>query len=404
LDAIARRISDRYEIPFQTAKNDGASVYKALAQKQMLPPVGSKDRRPVRIPRLDSLYLHITNRCNLSCLQCYAGAGQRKKDLDLPTARILALIDELVDQGGNSITISGGEPFLHPDIEQIMAYAGRKLSIRLLSNGTRIDEKRAQWLADLDVFIQLSIDGPNSEINDAIRGKGTFKRILRAIDLLHAAGLSERLNLCTTVMNQNISHLHEIIRLADRLGVPLVRFLPLRDCGAAHGNWGDIASGITVQDHEAFYHEIQKLMTRVEKPAISVSCGLSGFMLEVPEPFDDGIWCPVGRQLVVNTDGHVYPCVLLMQEAYGIGNIFHDDLDAMIQSSEMAGMCEMLVSRRHQIEKCASCQWQNLCQAGCMGQALDNRGTIWDVDDFCTYRYAAYGKAFQKLLKPAKTG
>jgi radical SAM protein with 4Fe4S-binding SPASM domain len=94
----------------------------------------------------------------------------------------------------------------------------------------------------------------------------------------------------------------------------------------------------------------------------------------------------------------------LMQEAYGIGNIFHDDLDAMIQSSEMAGMCEMLVSRRHQIEKCASCQWQNLCQAGCMGQALDNRGTIWDVDDFCTYRYAAYGKAFQKLLKPAKTG
>ena len=65
----------------------------------------------------------------------------------------------------------------------------------------------------------------------------------------------------------------------------------------------------------------------------------------------------------------------------------------------MADVCLALVERRQKIEKCAACTWRNLCQAGCMGQALDNKGTIWDTDDFCDYRKRAYKEAFDRILR-----
>jgi sulfatase maturation enzyme AslB (radical SAM superfamily) len=64
----------------------------------------------------------------------------------------------------------------------------------------------------------------------------------------------------------------------------------------------------------------------------------------------------------------------------------------------MAGACSALNQRRRRISECAACNWRNLCQAGCMGQALDHRGTIWDRDDFCFYRQDAYRDAFDGIL------
>jgi len=61
-------------------------------------------------------------------------------------------------------------------------------------------------------------------------------------------------------------------------------------------------------------------------------------------------------------------------------------------------VCRALAERRSKIQECAACTWRNLCQAGCMGLALDNKGTIWDTDDFCDYRKRAYKEAFDKIL------
>ena len=65
----------------------------------------------------------------------------------------------------------------------------------------------------------------------------------------------------------------------------------------------------------------------------------------------------------------------------------------------MAGACSALSQRRREITECAACHWRNLCQAGCMGQALDHRGSIWERDDFCSYRQEAYREAFDCILR-----
>jgi radical SAM protein with 4Fe4S-binding SPASM domain len=309
------------------------------------------------------------------------------------------LIDELADLGGRSVTLSGGEALLHSGFRTILNRAvARNLGVQLLTNGTLLDREWVEFLGGFPLSVQVSIDGSRAEIHDAIRGRGSFEKALRAVEHLQEAGLGSRLTICATVMQGNARDLPEIIHLGERIGVPLVRFLPLRKKGRAAGAWDAIGTGLAVEDAEAFYRLVADRAV-AGKTTTAVSCGVSGVLLKLPrETSPDEIWCPVGRKIDVDFNGDAYPCVLLMEEGFRLGNVHRDSLASMVKSERMRETCSSLVRRRTSIGRCASCLWQNLCQAGCMGQALDNTGTIWGVDDFCNYRQQAYAEAFDKIL------
>ncbi|MBC2717232.1 MAG: radical SAM protein [Desulfobacteraceae bacterium] len=393
---VAGRLVSKYRISAEEAEHDVLSVSKQLDRQHFLN--GKKTKRSARYPTLNSAYLHLTSRCNLSCPHCYVSSSNDNTKKDLPATIVLKLIDELANNGGQTVTLSGGEPLLHPAIKKILKYAAPKVGIRLLSNGTLIDKEWAAFLADMDIFIQISVDGSQKEIHDLIRGEGSFENTLRGVECLQEAGLGERINFSTTVMNQNIHDLKEIISLAKGFKVPLVRFLPLHRMGRAKKEWDSIGSGITISDYEQFYQYTSEL--RAEwRSSIEISCGLSGFLLKIPEAFsEDDIWCPLGKQLVVGANGDTFPCDLMMSDEFKVGNIFHDSLTKMIQSDKMKMLCQALSDRRVKIKKCAACNWRNLCQAGCMGQALEHKRTLWDTDDFCDYRKRVYEEAFDKIL------
>ncbi len=389
-------LREKYGIVDEVARRDVLHVRDQLAQHGFLKPAqGSK---PSRSPVLKSVFLHLTSRCNLSCLHCYTSGSQHESNRDLPGPFISRIIDELADHGGTSMTLSGGEPLLHPEIRNILKQAAPKAGVRLLTNGTLIDREWADFLADLNIYVQISIDGSSKEIHDSIRGRGTFEKSLKAVEYLQAAGLGDRINFCTTVMNQNLHDLPSIISLSQRLGLPLVRFLPLRRKGMAKREWEAIGSGLTIRDSQRFYEYTSRLQ-RNGGSGVEISCGLSGFLVKMPEEFeDDDTWCPVGTRLVIDFNGDAYPCVLMMEHQFRLGNAFHDSLDKIIQSKSMAGVCQALSDRRTKIKECAACTWRNLCQAGCMGQALEYKGTIWDTDDLCDYRKKVYKEAFDRIL------
>jgi radical SAM protein with 4Fe4S-binding SPASM domain len=393
---VTKYLAEKYRIPMETAQHDVLYVSDKLANHLFLHK--DKDKSSERLPVLNSIYLHLTNRCNLSCSQCYLSCPDNKERIDIPASSIFRMTDELVAKGGSDITLSGGEPLLHPEIKKILEYCAPKVGIRLLTNGTLIDKEWASFLSGRDIFIQISIDGSTREIHDAIRSRGSFDKAVKAVEHLQDAGLGERLNLCTTVMKQNLHDLKEIISLGKKLEVPLLRFLPLRREGTARTNWDEIGSEMDTKDSEEFYRYVSDLYVN-QKPSVEISCGLSGFLLKIPEEFsDDDIWCPVGRQLIVDLNGDTYPCVLMMREEFRLGNIYNDSLSRMIESETMKTVCNALSERRTKIQKCSKCNWRNLCQAGCMGQALDHKDTIWDTDDFCDYRDMAYRNAFNKIL------
>ncbi len=388
-----------YGITAAAARIDTAYVFNFLSKEGFLGNGASGPSQ--RTPELKTAFLHITSRCNLSCPHCYVLSDGVKHSgpQDLSTEIVVKLIDELAGLGGRAVTLSGGEALLHPGVRRMLKRAAdRSLEIRLLTNGTLLDREWAAFLADLPIHVQVSLDGSRPEIHDAVRGKGNFLRALQAVERLQQAGLGEKINLCATVMRSNVEDLAEIILLAEKLGVPLVRFLPLRRKGMAEAAWTAIGTGFGVCEQERFYRMVADRQVK-DKPALAVSCGLSGFLLKLPpETPEDEIWCPIGRQIDIGFDGEAYPCVLMMEERFRVGNIHRESLESMTRSDAMRQTCRALAERRSDIVGCARCLWRNLCQAGCMGQALDNTGTIQDVDDFCGYRKKAYEEAFDRIL------
>jgi len=393
---VVLHLRRKYGISDEVARDDVIQVQDGLIKRGFLQP--DYISHPFRSTTLNSLFLHLTNRCNLSCLHCYTSGPVKTIGKDLSAPLVFCMIDDLAEHGGTSVTLSGGEPLLHPELKEILRHTPSDVQIRLLTNGTLIDREWAEFLADMDVYVQVSVDGSREAVHDRIRGKGSFRKAINGLEHLQGAGLGDRINFSTTVMNQNLDDLIEIINLAQRLGVPLVRFLPLRRKGTARSMWQTVGSGLSTEDYARFYDDTHRLHATVGTE-IEISCGLSGFLLKMPEEFEkDDIWCPVGRRVVVDFNGDAYPCVLMMEDEFRLGNVFHNSLEEIIQSKAMAGVCRALSERRQKIEKCAGCTWRNLCQAGCMGQALDNKGTIWDTDDFCDYRKRAYEEAFDKIL------
>jgi uncharacterized protein len=391
-ETIAQYLIQDYDIAFSQALDDIHSVKQKLQDNQF--DLSKRFSPRQRKPSLKSLFIHITRRCNLHCPHCYISATD--KQIDLSATTINSLIDTLVEAGGDGLTISGGEPLLHPEIKSILLHASKQLTVRLLTNGSLIDKKMATFLAENGIFVQISLDGSTASIHDAIRGNGSYERIMKAIQLLQAQGAGERLNLCTTLMQSNMNDWQNMIALAENRSIPLLRFLHLREVGRAEDH--PCARPLTASAYENFIaHVNQMQFNRNQK--VELTCGMSGLLLKMPESFrSDDIWCPVGRMMVIDTNGHVYPCVLMMREKYYLGNIFSQSLKSISQSRQMLEICQILSNRRFIIQKCLSCSFRNLCQAGCMGQALDHFNNLMETDIFCNYRKKAYETAFDHLL------
>jgi len=400
-DAVIENLVLKYGISRESANQDVLYVLEQLKNKGFLSKAETSEvfKRPI----LKSLFFHLTTRCNLKCPHCYVASEMA--DLthpakeELPPYLLFRLIDEFSEHNGKTVTFSGGEPLLYPQFKDAVEYAASKgLETEILTNGTLIDKEWAALFADKKISVQISLDGSTAVIHDTIRGKGNFDKAVRGIKYLQDAGMKKRITLCTTIMKQNLHDLPAIISLANNLEITKIRFLPLRKVGSAEKKW-DAISGMDTAQYESFFQYISCLQ-KDKNCGIDLTCGLTGFMLNIPKNIsDDDIWCPVGKQIVADTNGDAYPCVLMMKNEFRLGNLFSQTLSQLMQSDKMSEIYKILSTRRNIIAKCAVCNWRNFCQSGCMGQALDHKGTVWDTDDFCTYRKRAYKEAFDKILK-----
>lgn len=122
-----------------------------------------------------------TMRCNLSCVGCYAGKYTRSDDLEFEV--VDRIIQEGKEAGVSFFTILGGEPFIRDDMFRIYK-KHNDVEFLVFTNGTLIDDKTVNKLAGLgNVFLTLSIEGFEEE-TDQRRGKGVYKKVLKAMDIL----------------------------------------------------------------------------------------------------------------------------------------------------------------------------------------------------------------------------
>ena len=208
----------------------------------------------VRLRSLDTLWFQVAGTvCNLACTHCFVSCSPTNKTHDyLSLEEVREYLDEAVTLGVKEYYFTGGEPFLNPDMEAILAAALEAGPATVLTNGLLLDPERCQRLAalsarsDYSLDVRVSLDGFTTEANDAIRGEGVFERAMDGIRNLAAAGLNPVLTV-TEVHEENASEAgkERFFELLRELGVgkPRLKVLPVfrigneAERGGAYESW-----------------------------------------------------------------------------------------------------------------------------------------------------------------------
>lgn len=133
---------------------------------------------------LKGLYIEIISRCNEKCIYCYNEKNMTDCVM-LPYGKTADIISNAVKMGVENIAISGGEPFLHPEIKEIISIINENgLTPTIITNLTLLDVEMSEFLSGKKVNLQLTLDSGIEEIHDLSRGKGTFGKQVKAIGLL----------------------------------------------------------------------------------------------------------------------------------------------------------------------------------------------------------------------------
>lgn len=382
----------------------------------------SRPARPaVRTPRHDVaerpflVIWEATRACPLACLHCRAEAQTARHPEELDGADARRVMDQVAAFGrpGPLFVITGGDPFQHADLTDLIAY-GTSLGLRVaVSPSGTPTLTRANLSAVREagaVALSLSLDGSTAERHDAFRGvPGVFDRTLEGWRAARDLGLKVQVN--TTVTRQSLEDLADIAALVRREGamlwsgfvlVPTGRGEQLDPLTAAEiedvlhflYDCGAVMATKTTEGHHFRRVALQRsvLDARGERPVLgplyarlsgrAARLGLfDGKQRAVRRPPMD---VSSGRGVVfVSHTGEVHPSGFLPLSA---GNVKRRELTSIYRESELFTRLRDPALLRG---KCGVCEFRSVC-GGSRSRAYGFTGDVLEADPYCAYRPGSF--------------
>ncbi len=167
------------------------------------------------------LWVYSNFHCNLACDYCVVASSPSARKRLLAPERFAALVDEALSEGFEELYLTGGEPFVHPDIVAMIEYASARMPTVVLTNAMLFSGRRRDALARLagrpGLTLQSSIDGASAQTHDRWRGAGSW---VKAMDgLRYAAGLGLPLRVAMTETPDNSAEVEELRAALHGLGI-----------------------------------------------------------------------------------------------------------------------------------------------------------------------------------------
>ena len=329
----------------------------------------------------------LTYACNLSCIHCLSSSG-RRDPRELSTAQCEAIIDELQRMQVFYVNIGGGEPTVRPDFWHLLQYAvDHQVGVKFSTNGLRITPERARFIAATDyVDVQVSVDGATAEVNDQVRGPGSYDMAIRALGNLRDAGFKDA-KMSVVVTRHNAEQLDEFKQIADEYGATL-RLTRLRPSGRGADVWNDLHPTAEQQRglYEWLLHAGDGVLTG------DSFFHLAGFGETLP-----GLnLCGAGRVVcLIDPIGDVYACPFAIHEQFLAGNVLADggfgrvwrqsELFADLRSPQTTGAC-------------TRCQFFDSCRGGCMAAKFFTGLPLDGPDPECVQGYGEAALAGARVL------
>ncbi|HWF87146.1 MAG TPA: radical SAM protein [Vicinamibacterales bacterium] len=219
--------------------------------------VAAEDARPVG----ERLWLYVNFDCNLQCDYCCvrSSPGAARRALGIDAVRRIAA--EAPPLGVRAFFVTGGEPFLLPDIDDLMLALAAAAPVTLLTNGMLFRGSRLAALRRLPrerVTLQVSLDSPTADLHDLHRGRGAWQRAVEGIEIARGEGFRVRLA-ATVVTDEDDRAIREFF---DRMRVApqdcVVRRVALRGFAAAGVAVGrrDLVPEVTITANGVYWHPV----------------------------------------------------------------------------------------------------------------------------------------------------
>ena len=323
----------------------------------------------------------LTYACNLACSHCLSSSG-RRDPRELSTAQAKAVIDELQRMQVFYVNIGGGEPTVRADFWELLDYAtAHDVGVKFSTNGIRLDAEAARRIAaNSYVDVQISVDGATAEVNDAVRGQGSYDVAVQALQHLADVGVSAKLSVVCT--RHNISQLDAFKAIADRFGAQL-RLTRLRPSGRGADVWDELHP-TQAQQRELY----DWLVLHGE----GVLTGDSFFHLAAYGEALPGLnLCGAGRVVcLIDPVGDVYACPFAIHDAFLAGNVLGEGGFARVwRESEL-----FLELREPQSGgTCRSCDQYDACRGGCMAAKFFTGLPLDGPDPECVKGHGELGLA-----------
>lgn len=177
---------------------------------------------------LRQIYFYLTEACNLRCRHCWIAPKYQAQDKEYRALHIKVfqyIIEQAKPLGLSGVKLTGGEPFLHPAIQEILDFiSSEDLQLSLETNGVLCTEELAKQVARCrNPFVAVSLDGADSTTHEWARGvAGCFEAAKEGVKNLVQAGLKPQIIM--TIMRCNKDELESVVRMAESLGAGSVKF------------------------------------------------------------------------------------------------------------------------------------------------------------------------------------
>ncbi len=273
-----------------------------------------------RIPSIGGRIIwEITNECNYACTYCIFSSTGKKPEGELTTQEIFSALRDLKENNFNHIKFTGGEPFLRPDMIEILSYA-KSLGINsdISTNASLITPSIAKELKDLDLdMVHVSLDGHNSASHEAVRGKKSFEKTLKGLALLKDYKIKMRIG--CVIHKNNQENLKNIMEFAQNYGAQEIIFSMMETAGRLK-NDSPLLSSRTAQSLALEIEAIKKSNSFTIKVSHNLSALIPSLSISpLPSSLDSSInileegspqpLCPGGTKfLFINSLGQVSPC------------------------------------------------------------------------------------------------
>lgn len=313
--------------------------------------------------RIEELFIEITNHCLQRCIHCSSDAGCNQY-AEISFKNIHDVVQRLVPMGLQSVVLSGGEPFLHPDLFAIVDFLkSRGLRYSLYTCGVICGPQGPASIPD-DVFERIknnhldkvifSLHAGTQVTQARISGlSSSFPSVLASIRAAKKHDIEVEIHVVP--MNVNYTELEQVLDIADELGVSKVSFLRFVPQGR-----GTEQLRLT-QDQ---FLGLQQLYRKYQN-------GYKRVKIRFGTPFNcityRGGHCTAGvNKVLINAYGEILPCEAFKYLHGQRPTIYQQDIDEVWRSDSLLN--ELRAIHVDSVSTCDACPYKDGCQGGCPGQ------------------------------------